>query len=186
MCRGTIHVGQRTPAKRPHREVVRAAVEDSKLFCKVIQRVEAVAGVKTFLVLPVAAFHLAVVARGVEADEHMAYTKFSDGGLKPSGQISLAVEESVGKFKTIVCQDALHPDAPTGTPLEQLSQKIGRGIGALFRVGGEETQAGELVNGCVLEQAELWACNTFAGYSLCPTCIVPLQDIFKKPLDQRG
>ena len=50
------------PVEGPHREVVGAAVMNGELLCKVIQGVEAVAGVKAFLVLPVAALHLAVVA----------------------------------------------------------------------------------------------------------------------------
>ena len=124
------------------------------------------AGVKAFLILPVAALHLAVMAWGVGADELMPDTKFGGSDLKQGGQIPFAVGEAVSKFKTIVCLDTLDPDAPTGIPLEQLLQEIGRGIGTLFRVGSEETQAGELVNGCVLKQAELRVCHTFAGYYL--------------------
>ena len=61
--------------KGPHGEVDGAAVVDSKLFGEVIQRVKVVAGVKPFLVLPVAAFHLAVVPGRVRADELMAGTR---------------------------------------------------------------------------------------------------------------
>ena len=61
--------------KGPHGEVDGAAVVDSKLFGEVIQRVKVVAGVKPFLVLPVAAFHFTVVPGRVRADELMAGTR---------------------------------------------------------------------------------------------------------------
>ena len=37
---------------------------DRKLLCKVVQRIEYVAGIEAFLVLTVAALHLTVVPRG--------------------------------------------------------------------------------------------------------------------------
>ena len=61
----------REPAKRPHGEVVGATVVDSKLLCEIVQRVKAVAGVKAFLVLPVAAFYFAIMAGRVGTDELM-------------------------------------------------------------------------------------------------------------------
>ena len=54
---------------------------DSELLCKVIQRIEAVAGVKAFLVLPVAALHFTVVAWRVGADELVPDTQL--GGSRP-------------------------------------------------------------------------------------------------------
>ena len=75
---------RRKPAKRSHGEVVGAAVVDSELLCEVIQGVKAVAGVKAFLVLPVAALHLAVVARRIGTDELVADTQLGGGGLKQS------------------------------------------------------------------------------------------------------
>ena len=72
----------RKPAERPHREVVGVAVVDSKLLCKVVQRVKAVAGVKAFLILPVTALHFTVVAWRVRTDEFMPYTKLGGGGFE--------------------------------------------------------------------------------------------------------
>ena len=60
---------RRKPAKRPHGEVVGAAVVDSELHCKVIQRVKAAAGVEALLILAVAALHFTVVAWSIGADE---------------------------------------------------------------------------------------------------------------------
>ena len=73
---------RRKPAKRPHGKVVRAAVMDSKLLGKVIERVKAVARVKTFLILPVATLHLTIVARCVGADELVSDSQFSGRNFK--------------------------------------------------------------------------------------------------------
>ena len=57
--------------KRPHREVIGAAVMDSKLLCKVIRGKESVGRIETFLVLSVAALHLAVAAGRIRPNELM-------------------------------------------------------------------------------------------------------------------
>ena len=141
---------RRKPTKRSHGEVVGAAVVDSKLHCKVIQRVKAAAGVKAFLILAVAALHFAVVARRIGADELVADTQLGGGGLKQSREIPLAVGKTVGELKSIVSLDTFHADTSAGVPLEQLFQKIGGGTGGLLRVSGQEAQAGKLVNSSVL------------------------------------
>ena len=141
---------RRTPVEGPHGKVVGAAVMDGKLLSEVIQRVKAVGGIEALLILPVAALHLAVVAGRIGANELVADTQLSGSGLKEGGQIPPAVGETVGEFQAVVGLDALHPDAPAGIPFEQPSEEIGRGIGGLLRVGGQKTQAGELVNGGVL------------------------------------
>ena len=160
ICARATHVGlsnildseleRRTPVEGPHGKVVGAAVMDGKLLSEVIQRVKAVGGIEALLILPVAALHLAVVAGRIGANELVADTQLSGSGLKEGGQIPPAVGETVGEFQAVVGLDALHPDAPAGIPFEQPSEEIGRGIGGLLRVGGQKTQAGELVNGGVL------------------------------------
>ena len=59
----------RNPSERPHGEVVCAAVMDSELLFKIVQRVKSVAVIESFLVLPVAALHLSVVPGGIGTDE---------------------------------------------------------------------------------------------------------------------
>ena len=71
-----------TPVERSHGKVVGAAVVDSELLGKVIQGVKAVRGIETFLVLPVAALHLAVVARSIGTDELVADTQLGGCFLK--------------------------------------------------------------------------------------------------------
>ena len=147
-------VVRRKPAEGPHGEVVGALVVNSKLFCKVIQGEKAVAGVKTLLVLPVAALHLAVMTRCVRTNELMSDTQLGSSGFKQGGQITHAVGKTVGELKSIVSLDTLHADTPASIPLEQLFQEIGGGIGGLLRVGSQEAQAGKLVNGSILVQAQ--------------------------------
>ena len=77
-------------------------------------------GIKAFLILPVAAFNLAVVTRRIGTDQLVPDTQLSGSGLKQGGQIPLAVGEAAGELKAIVRLDALHSDAPAGIPLDQL------------------------------------------------------------------
>lgn len=75
-------VKRRKPTKRPHREVVGAAVMDSKLCCKIFQGEEGVAGVETFLVFPVAVLHFAIVAGCIGTDQLVPDSQLSGGTLK--------------------------------------------------------------------------------------------------------
>ena len=89
----------RKPSKRPHREVVGAAIVDSELLGKVIQRVKAVGGIKAFLVLPVTALHFSVMAWCIRADELMADAQLGSGRLKQSRQVTPAVGKAVDVYK---------------------------------------------------------------------------------------
>ena len=126
---------RRKPAKRPHGEVVGAAVVDSELHCKVIQGEKAAAGIEAFLILAVAALHFTVVAWSIGADELVTDPQLGGGGLKQSREIPLAVGETIGKFKAVIRLDAFHADSSARIPLEQLFQEIGGGIGGMLRVG---------------------------------------------------
>ena len=64
------------PAEGPHGQVVRAAVVDGELLCKVVERKERAARVEAFLILAVAALDLAVVARRVRTDQFMPDIQF--------------------------------------------------------------------------------------------------------------
>ena len=136
---------------------------DSELLGEVIEGVETVTGVKALLVLPVATLHLAVVARRVGTDELVADPQLGGCGLKQGRQIPLAVGEAVGELKSIVSLDTFHADTSAGVPLEQLFQKIRRGIGGVLRVGSQEAQAGKLVNGSILVQAQFRVGDAASG-----------------------
>ena len=145
--------------ERSHGEVVGAAVMDSELLCKVVQRIECVAGIEALLVLTVAALHLTVVPRRIWTNELMPDAQLSSRPLKQCRQIAFTVGKTVGKLKTIVRLNAFHLDPTARIPRGQSAQEICRGIGGLLRIGGEETQARELVDGGVLEQTKLRICN---------------------------
>ena len=57
---------------------------DRKLLCEIVQRIECVAGIESFLVLAVAALPLAVVPRGIRANQLMPDAQLSSRPLKQS------------------------------------------------------------------------------------------------------
>ena len=156
-------LARRKPVERPHGEIVGAAVVDSKLLGEVVKGKESVGRIEAFLILPVAAFHLAVVAWCIGADQLVPDTQLGGSGFKQGGEIPLTVGETIGELKTIVSLDTLHLDPPACVPFDQLFQEVSGGIGGLLRVGCEETQASELVNGGILEQTQLRVCDASAG-----------------------
>jgi len=159
-------VDWRKPGEGTHRKVVGASVMDSELFLKVSQREERVDRIKAFLIFPVAAFHLTIMSGSVRANQFMLDTQLSGGFLKKGLNIPFTVGKTVCKFKTVVGLNTFHTDTPAGIPLDQAFQKVGGGIGRLLRIGGQETEPGELVNGGILEQAQLRVSNAAAGNDL--------------------
>ena len=124
------------------------------------------AGVKALLILTVAAFNLSIVPWGVWTDQFMPDTQLSGRPLKQSRQVMLTAGEAIGKLGTVVRLDTLHLDPAARIPRGQSAKKISRRIGRLLRIGGEETQARELVNGGVLEQPKLWIRDALARHDL--------------------
>lgn len=92
----------------------------------------------------------------------MPDAQLSSSFLKKGRVIPFAVREAVGKLEAIVSLDAFHTDSPADIPLHQALEEVSGGIGGLLRVGGQKAEPGELVNGSVLEQAQLWICNAAA------------------------
>lgn len=122
-------MGRRKPIKRPHGEIVGAAVVNRKLVCKIVERVETVAGVKTLLVLTVATFDLAVMPWGIRANQFVPDPQLSSGLLKKGWDIPFAVRETVGELKTIVGLDAFNMEAPSCVPLDQLFEEVSGRVG---------------------------------------------------------
>ena len=110
-------LARRKPCERSHRQVVGAAVMNSKLFVKVSQREERADRIKAFLVFPVAAFHLAIMSGCVRTNELVLDTKLMRSFLKKGLDVPFTVGKTVGKFKTVVSLDAFHTDPPAGIPL---------------------------------------------------------------------
>lgn len=97
---------------------------DRKLLCKVVQRIECVAGIEAFLVLTVAALHLTVVPRGIRANQLMPDAQLSSRPLKQSRQLALPAGEAVGKLGTVVRLDTFHLDPAACIPRGQSAQEI--------------------------------------------------------------
>ena len=74
---------------------------DGELFCKVVQRIKAVAGVKALLVLPVAALYLAVVPGRVWADELVADPQFAAVVSKRVSRSRLLLEKRLVNSKPL-------------------------------------------------------------------------------------
>ena len=108
---------------------------DSELPGEVIQGVKTMAGIEALLILAVTTLHFTVVAWSIGANELVTDPQLGGSGLKQSREIPLAVGETIGKFKAVIRLDAFHADTSAGIPLEQLFQKIRRGIGGVLRVG---------------------------------------------------
>ena len=102
-----------------------------ELHTKIGKREEAVRVVETLLILPVAAFHLAVVMRRIRADDDH---KACSGQLKVGWQIFLAVGKAIGKRKSVIRLHALYLYAAAFEPRRHLLQKISVRIGALLRI----------------------------------------------------
>ena len=74
------------PAEGFHGQAVGAAIADGELLCKIIQKVNRVAGIKTLLIRTVAALHLAVVLRSIRTDQPMPDAKLGSSPLNQRRQ----------------------------------------------------------------------------------------------------
>ena len=97
---------------------------NGELLGEVVQGIKTVAGIEAFLVLPVAALHLTVVARGIGADELVSDAQLGSGRFKQGRAVPFVRGETVGEFRTVVGLDTFHPDAPAGIPLDQSFEEV--------------------------------------------------------------
>ena len=70
---------------------------DGELLCEIIKRIKGMAGIKTFLVLTVAALDLAVVARSIGPDQLMPDALLGSSPFKQRRQIALTIREPLNK-----------------------------------------------------------------------------------------
>lgn len=135
----------------------------SELRSKIAQGEEAVGVVEAFLVFPVTAFDLAIVPWSIGTNELVPNVKLGGGLLEQSGKVSFGIGKAIGKFKTVVGLDAFYRDLAAFEPDHRFAEEIGGGIGALFRISGQEAETGELIDGGVLEESLLWVGKTLEG-----------------------
>ena len=81
--------------------------------------------IETLLVFAVAALHLAVVPRCVRADQLMSNASAGQRCFKQGRDIALAVGETVGKLKAVVCLNALDLNPSPLIPKDGSLGKIG-------------------------------------------------------------
>ena len=105
-------------------------------------------GIKTFIILPVAALHLAIMPRCIRAYELMADAVASQMLLKES-RLVRGRGKAVGELRTVICLDTLNR---AGKSFYQMFNKQGRGIGAVFLKGFHITPSGIFVDGSILEE----------------------------------
>ena len=102
---------------------------DRELLCKIVQRVERVTGVKALLILPVAAFHLAVVPGRIGTDQFMPISQLGGRLLKQRRQVTFVAGKTVGKLKAVVRLDALHFSAGNSLILRMTRNRLsGQGV----------------------------------------------------------
>ena len=93
-------------------------------------------GVKAFLILPVAAFHLAIMPGRVWTNKLMLDAQLSDNFFKKDLDILVTIGKTVCKFKTVVGLNTFHRDPSADIPLYQPLQKVSGGVDGLLWIGG--------------------------------------------------
>ena len=79
-------------------------------------------GIKALIVLPVAAFHLAIVSGCIGTYQFMPYPMFLKAKLEKGGPVRSAVgTEPLGKLLPIICLDTLNG---TWESLQQMFQEL--------------------------------------------------------------
>ena len=84
---------------------------NSQLLSEVLKRIELVCCVKVFVVFTMAALYFTIVTRRVRTNQLVLYTTLFERTLKQCEIVGFGATEALGKFKSIVRLDALHPDA---------------------------------------------------------------------------
>ena len=88
-----------------------------------------------------AAFNLAVVTRGIRADEFVTNAERSSGCLKQCKLFRIAVRETVGEFKAVIGLHTLDFYPLLCKRSDDLFQKLGRRVRALFKVSAQDAKA---------------------------------------------
>ena len=114
------------------------------------------------LIFSVTAFYLAIVTWCIRTDQFMADIEFSGCCFKKCGKISFTTGKAICECKTVISLNTFHFDSMFSIPSNHLLEKISRRIGVLLWIGSEKSQTGELVNRSIMEQAQVWICNTAA------------------------
>ena len=88
-------IARRLPVERTHGEIIILPLTDSKLFRKIIKRIETMRSIKFFVIFSVTAFYFAVMSRCERPDLFMLYTKLFKRFLEECRQLFLAVPHAI-------------------------------------------------------------------------------------------
>jgi len=130
----------RKPMKGSHGEIVAAILVDSEQPTKIGERVEGMGVIETLLVFAVAAFHLAVVPRGIRPDKLVTNALVCKCRFKQRRDIAFAVGEAVGKLKAIISLHTFNLDSAVSEPSDGFQDEVRRGVGTLLRVSPKKTK----------------------------------------------
>jgi len=121
-----------------------------ELIQKILEIVEGMGVIESFLVLPVAALNLPVVPRSKGADGFMNDAKVGGGYFEEIRFRNRTSPKLVREFRTIVGLNTPDRDAVLSVEIDGSQKKDGGRIGALFLESHQETQSGKLVDSGVL------------------------------------
>ena len=159
---------RRTPGQGTHRENVVLTLSNSKLLLKVPERKEFVGSIKLLIILTVTALYLSIVPWRVRTDQLMPDSQFHQGPFKNSQLFCGQGVEPVGKFRAIVCLNALNG---IGEFSDTVSDKLGGGIGTVLLKGLQIPETAVFVQKCVL------VVSTFVGGSTNQTAFWNVFDV---------
>lgn len=104
--------------------------------------------IKTLVILAMTALDLAIMARGVRANQLVSDAVFCKMYLKNRGLFGAAVRaETLGKFLSVIRLDAFNRIRKR---LDEMLQKLRGRIGAMLLEGFHEPPSGILVNRCII------------------------------------
>ena len=96
---------------------------NSKLVCKVIQRVKRMGGIEVLLILAVAVLHFTVMSQSIRANRFMPDAQLFSRFFKQRWQIAFAVGKTVRKLKPVAHLNVLHPDTAARIPRRQSAEE---------------------------------------------------------------
>ena len=129
---------------------------DFELIQKILETVEGMDVVESFLVFPVTAFDFAVVPRGIWLDGFMCDTKTCGGDFE-EGELFRGIRtETVGELVAVVGLDAVDGDPVFPVKGDRIDQKDGGRMGTVFIEPHQKAQSGKLIDGGVLVEVLPW------------------------------
>ena len=105
---------------------------NSQLLFEIFERIEAVSGIKVFVVLAVATFHLAVVPWSVRTNELVPDATLFERTLKQCEVVVFRTAKTLGELKAVVGLDTLHLNALFRKMFDDVQRKLRRAVGAVL------------------------------------------------------